>query len=304
MSPFHLLFVLPWLCIAVLASDPLPSCERNCSGIEIPYPFGLEPACALSGFNLTCNTTEGKLYSGNVELLNISLLEGWVRMRMDISSYCYNDTSQLDEHDWSLDLRDTPYRLSNVGNMFTVIGCRTLAYVDNLDTAGNLTTTGCVATCWQGNYSSLNDGDCFGIGCCQMNIPKGLQYYQISFDPRFNTTEIYNFSRCSYAALIESSNFTFSKNYSTSSAFNDYYGGQAPLRVDWAIGNETCEVARDKVNYSCMSTHSDCFNSLNGPGYICNCSKGFYGNPYLKSDDPDSCQVFLEGENCRVKLNN
>ncbi|KAF2933602.1 putative wall-associated receptor kinase-like 16 [Oryza sativa Japonica Group] len=293
MSPFHILFVLPWLCIAVLASDPPPSCERNCSGIEIPYPFGLELACALPGFNLTCNTTEGKLYAGNVELLNISLLEGWVRMRMPISNYCYNDTlHSMDENyiGWGLDLRDTPYRLSNVGNMFTVIGCRTLAYIDNLDTAGNLTTTGCVATCWQGNYSSLNDGDCFGIGCCQMNIPKGLQYYQISFDPRFNTTEIYNFSPCSYAALVESSRFKFSKNYSTSSAFNDYYGGQAPLRVDWAIGNKTCEEARHQANYSCISTYSDCFNSLNGPGYICNCSKGFYGNPYLKSDDPDSCQ--------------
>uniref|UniRef100_A0A0D9ZJL9 Wall-associated receptor kinase galacturonan-binding domain-containing protein n=1 Tax=Oryza glumipatula TaxID=40148 RepID=A0A0D9ZJL9_9ORYZ len=274
MSPFHLLFVLPWLCVAVLASDPPPSCERKCSGIEIPYPFGLEPACALSGFNLTCNTTEGKLYFGNAELLNISLLEGWVRMRMDISSYCYNDTlHDMDEnYSWVFDLTDTPYRLSDVGNMFTVIGCRTLAYIDNLDVDGNL-TTGCVATCRQGEYSSLTDGACSGIGCCQMTIPMGLQYYQVSFDPRFNTTEIYNFSRCSYAALIESSNFTFSKNYSTSSAFNDYYGGQAPLRVVWAIGNETCEVAQEKSNYTCISNNSECVDSLNGSGYICNCSE-------------------------------
>uniref|UniRef100_A0A0D3FUT7 Wall-associated receptor kinase galacturonan-binding domain-containing protein n=1 Tax=Oryza barthii TaxID=65489 RepID=A0A0D3FUT7_9ORYZ len=256
MSSFHILAVLPWLCTAVSAGDPLPNCERSCGGVEIPYPFGLEPACALPGFNLTCNTT--------------------------------GVHKPMDEMNWQLNLRDTPYRLSDFGNKFTAIGCETLAY---LDVDGKL-TTGCVATCQADDLASLTDGVCSGIGCCQTAIPKGLQYYGVLFDSSFNTMEIYNMSRCSYAALVEasSSSFNFSKNYSTSSAFNDHYGGQAPLLVDWAIGNETCKVVQEKSNYTCVSKNSECVDSLNGPGYICNCSKGFHGNPYLKPNDPGSCQ--------------
>uniref|UniRef100_A0A0D3FUS8 Protein kinase domain-containing protein n=1 Tax=Oryza barthii TaxID=65489 RepID=A0A0D3FUS8_9ORYZ len=192
----------------------------------------------------------------------------------------------MDVTAWGLDLRDTPYRLSDFGNKFTAVGCETLAY---LEVDGKL-TTGCVATCQADDLVGLTDGVCSGIGCCQTAIPKGLQYYQVTFDSGFNTTEIYNMSRCSYAALVEASSFNFSANYSTSSAFNDYFGGQAPLLMDWAIGNETCEVAREKSNHTCISRNSECVNSHNGPGYICNCSKGFHGNPYLKPEDPDSCQ--------------
>ncbi|EEC77120.1 hypothetical protein OsI_15546 [Oryza sativa Indica Group] len=282
---------LLWLCIGIAAYCSAASagiCERSCGRVEIPYPFGLDPACALPGFNLTCNATgDGKPYYKDVELLNISLTEGQVRMRMDIANYCYNSTSGgMNGRSWSLNLTGTPYRLSDFGNKFTAIGCQTLAYL----IVGDELTTGCVATCKEDDLVRLTDGVCSGIGCCQTAIPKGLQYYGVTFEQGFNTTKIYNMSRCSYAALVEASSFNFSKNYSTSSAFNDHYHGQAPLLVDWAIGNETCKVARGKSNFTCISKNSECVDSLNGPGYRCNCSQGFHGNPYLKPEDLDSCQ--------------
>ncbi|KAG8063931.1 hypothetical protein GUJ93_ZPchr0004g39314 [Zizania palustris] len=286
------------------------ACERNCGGVEIPYPFGLDPNCSLPGFNLSCNTSgDGKPYYNDVEVLSISLPEAQARMRMDISSACYDESSRhMSYNSWGLNLRDTPFRYSNSGNRFTAIGCKTLAYiavdsspddrgrsrvgVGSPDDRGSSLTTGCVATCGLDGdgVTGLTDGACSGIGCCQTAIPNGFQSFEIRFDENFNTTSIYDMSRCSYAALVEAYSFTFFANYSTSSAFNDYYRGQAPIIVDWSIGNKTCNEAQKTPGYACVSSHSECFNSSNGPGYICNCSQGFQGNPYLMPEDPGSCK--------------
>ncbi|KAF0892632.1 hypothetical protein E2562_017612 [Oryza meyeriana var. granulata] len=294
-----------WLSAVDANAQP---CRRRCGDVDIPYPFGIDeaPGCSLGygtyGFNISCNDTGNGVYKPfiwNVELLDVSLLEGQVRILMSISSYCYNPTTRaMDDpgNTWELDFTSSPYRFSHTGNMFTVIGCRTLAYIggDNFDADVGSLTTGCVATCRQGDLADLTDGACSGIGCCQTSIPMGLQYYYVWFDDRFNTTNIHNTSRCSYAALMEksSSSFRFSTNYLTSSAFNDSFNGQVPLLLDWAIGNETCEQARRKSpeSYACRSRNSECFDSPSGLGYICNCSKGFRGNPYLQPADPNSCQ--------------
>lgn len=271
---------------------PSRNCQRQCGGVDIPYPFGIGPDdspdhCSLPRFNLSCKDNgHGALrpFHNDVEVLGVLLQQGQARMRMHMSTYCYNtSTKKMDNRDWWwVNLTGTPYRFSNTGNLFTVVGCRTLAYIGDQDNVGKY-MSGCVSMCRRGDVSALADGSCSGIGCCTTAIPKGLQYYHVWFDRGFNTSGIYNISRCSYAALVEASNFTFSTSYATSSAFFDAYGGRPPLLVDWAIGNETCEVAKQKPggSYACVADRSECFDSANGPGYICNCSKGFQGNPYL-----------------------
>ncbi|KAF8702721.1 hypothetical protein HU200_032549 [Digitaria exilis] len=271
-----------------------PRCQTQCGGVEIPYPFGVGLECSLApDFNVTCEVRDGiskpALFNNIVELLEISLIHGTIRFLNPISASCYNRSSdKMEEDPWWVNLRGTPYLFSDIHNKFTVIGCNTLAYIGyDINSPGY--QSGCVSTCH--NLSDLADGSCTGIGCCQTAIPKGMDTYFVGFDKNFNTSQIWNFSRCSYAVLMEAEAFNFSTAYITTTEFNDTASGQVAVVIDWAIrnGSMSCEVAKQNKEgtYACLSKNSDCVDSLNGPGYLCNCSKGYEGNPYL----PDGCHA-------------
>ncbi|KAK8448029.1 hypothetical protein SEVIR_8G202832v4 [Setaria viridis] len=269
---------------------PSSQCQTQCGGVEIPYPFGIGDNCSLSSsFNVSCQIHDGvyKPFLGFVEVLNISLAQGTIRVLNQISTYCYNNSSgQMEDNRWWLDIRGGPFRFSDVHNKFTVIGCNTLAYIYDNTSTGYL--SGCVSTCR--NLSDLADGPCSGIGCCQTAIPRNMGYYEVLFSRGFNTSKVQRFSPCSYAVLMEAEAFNFSTKYISTTTFNDTRIGRAPVVMDWAISNKTtCEVATG--TYACLSTNSGCVDSANGLGYLCNCSKGYQGNPYLQGgcQDVDEC---------------
>ncbi|CAL9082294.1 unnamed protein product, partial [Musa acuminata var. zebrina] len=285
--------MLPLVCAAASAAAAPPGCRRRCGEVDVPYPFGIGHNCAMEGFSLDCNTTDDgleKLFVFNVEITNISLPLGQARMLNNISWQCYNvSNNSTYSNTWRLNFVDTPYRFSDVHNKFTVIGCDTLAYIGGLERNDGF-WSGCVSLCY--NEASLVNGSCSDIGCCQTAIPKDLTYYEVSFDSNFNSSSIWNFSDCSYAVLLEANRFEFLTSYITTTQFWYNNNGKAPLVVDWAIGNETCEVAqRNITSYACISEHSKCLNSSNGPGYLCNCSSGYHGNPYVAHGckDIDEC---------------
>jgi hypothetical protein len=212
-------------------------------------------------------------------------------MMNEISAYCYYPSSGLMNGTvWGFDASTSPYRFSDTQNKFTVIGCNTLAYIS--DNTGKGYQSGCVSTC--SNLSDLVDGSCSGMGCCQTAIPRDMGYYEVGFDSRFNTSQIWNFSRCSYAVLLEAAEFNFSTAYIDTTKFNDTGIGRVPVVMDWAIrsGEMSCEVAKrnETGTYACVSNNSECVDSPNGPGYLCNCTEGYEGNPYLQ----DGCH----GNNC------
>lgn len=300
--------------VGALAPQPPGNCTRECGGVKIPYPFSVDDTVGCQivdtlrpGFKLDCiergNRAGKRLYYANQEVLDISLHNGYIRWLNNISSYCLNATGhmELNSTPTNMDLESSIFRVSTTANKFTVLGCKTLAYIGDTQDPNSYKAV-CGSTCSDGDFSSLINGACDGIGCCQTAIPKGLANYRVWFDDNFSIAEVYKSNktgRCSYAALVDGANFTFSSSYlSSSTAFVNAYGydGQMPLVVDWAIGNQTCELVPAE-SYVCASGNSVCVNSSTGQGYICNCAKGYTGNPYLLNgcQDVNEC---LDKNNC------
>uniref|UniRef100_A0A0D9V0Z1 Protein kinase domain-containing protein n=1 Tax=Leersia perrieri TaxID=77586 RepID=A0A0D9V0Z1_9ORYZ len=288
------------LSIAIMAlltstsAQPAPGCQTHCGDVKIPYPFGIGKDCAIdSGFELNCNVTADgsmKPFIINVEVLDISLVHGQTRALNSISTYCYNNSTQtMDNTTFWLDFKNWPYRFSDVRNRFIVIGCNTLAYSYNQNNRTGYTTA-CASVC--GSTGALTNGSCAGVGCCQNAIPKGLTRYDVYFYRVYNDSDSWQFNPCSYAALVETDSFSFNTEYITTKRFNDTYKGRQPLVLDWAIGDASCSVAQNMTSYACRSEHTICVDSKNGPGYLCNCTSGYQGNPYLRDgcSDVNECE--------------
>jgi hypothetical protein len=134
---------------------------------------------------------------------------------------------------------------------------------------------------------SAEDGMCAGVGCCHVDIPPGLTESYFKFWA-YDHSAMMDYSPCDYAFLVDRmTNYTFRR----SDLLMDW-NRTSPVRLDWAIRNNdamsgavlSCSDAAKSTTdpeYACISDHSECVDSINGPGYSCSCSDGYEGNPYL-----------------------
>ncbi|MBA0783134.1 hypothetical protein Gotri_000902 [Gossypium trilobum] len=129
----------------------------------------------------------------------------------------------------------------------------------------------CMATFAWELISTVTNGSCAGIDCCQTMIPIEMQ---------------------NFGAAVGGLN-----NHSTNKQ-------DMPVVLDWTVGNITCQEAqKDLTTYACEAANSECLDSNNGPGYRCRCKKGFQGNAYLVDgcQDIDECKALNP---CSGKCNN
>ncbi|CAN6174658.1 unnamed protein product [Urochloa humidicola] len=256
-----------------------PGCATRCGDIDVPYPFGLDPKCAIhGGFLLNCTTVgrATKLLLNNLEVIKVSVPDGKAWVKTWISRQCYNQTtnSMGTLNAW-LDLPST-YVLSADDNKVIVMGCRSAAFLWT-----DSYIIGCSSICDDNDKQNApKNGSCSGAGCCQVGLPKGVRRYKSSFQEEYNTTQIWR-TPCNYITVMENAAFNFSTTYLTSTVFYDMDNARNPLVLEWGIAqNTTCEAAKtDKATYPCVSNNSDCITS--NAGYSCRCSGGYKGNPYI-----------------------
>ncbi|TKW19235.1 hypothetical protein SEVIR_4G007400v4 [Setaria viridis] len=289
-----------------------PGCRDRCGNITIPYPFGIGAGCyrddGVRGFQLLCDDTRSPPrltisdHSSN-QLADLSLAAGEARTYLNATRKCYNDTGGLVDRNTNpsyMSLFGSPYLFSRVKNRLVATGCPSLGYF--VDTEGYF-VSGCTSACRPSQFTIPGQGSCTGVGCCQSDIPPGVNYFEPYTLNFFNRTDVSqrrqdtgafstNFTTCRYVFLVETAWFSYS-DAAFLSRTDDF---AVPVVLDWAVRNVgNCTAARrNATDYACRSADSECVDSIgNGHGYRCNCSNGYEGNPYLDGGcrDIDECNL-------------
>nr|XP_019705583.1 wall-associated receptor kinase 5-like [Elaeis guineensis] len=262
---------------------------------NVPYPFG-QSGKAMKGFEISCNGTSPILQLGKhtYGVKDISLLQGNVSIHAGtIFQSC--DRNLEPGPGW-IDLEGTPYTIANTEsskNMLTIVGCNDVVIVQELFRS-NSSTSACASFCY--SVDDVINGSCSGLGCRRSSIPKGLKSFMVEIALLHNFTDIFDNATkisqaCSQAFFVHQNTFTFSSEMlqnveGDNQVSQDLY----PMTSDWAIGNAKCkEAKRNMKNYACKK-NSYCYNSNSGVGYRCNCTQGYYGNPYIGCKDINECE--------------
>ncbi|BFG18483.1 hypothetical protein CerSpe_047570 [Prunus speciosa] len=257
-----------------------PGCQDKCGNVSIPYPFGTTKDCYYNpDFLITCNDTYNPpkpfLRKGDIEVTNISV-DGKLYIKQLISIECFNKSGTPSVGSNAF-LSLSRFVISDTDNKFVAVGCDTYAEIIGYKSEAYGYTGGCTTKC--GSIDYVANYSCSGIGCCQTSIAKGMTSFEVSVTSFHNHTKVWNFSRCSYAFVVEEGKFNFSSNMLKDLEDEELL----PAVLDWSIGNDTCEVVEKNkklMNYTCQK-NSECDDVDNDFGYRCKCKGGYHGNPYL-----------------------
>ncbi|KAJ1274992.1 hypothetical protein BS78_05G102300 [Paspalum vaginatum] len=242
-----------------VAPSPSPAAPRRadchrCGDVDVPYTFGIgDPTCNY-------NLNPPRLHTGTIELLDISLEVGEMRVLGPLRGQLLISTTR---------------------NEFTATGCSTFALLSS-----------------SSYYTSCISYWCTGLGCCQISIPGNLTDIQVSwgeYRAKTNSTRA-AWNPCSYGFIAEKNWYEFRRKDLVKfvrEIGNRNMTQKVPLVLDWAIrDDESCPPSLTKNDgvfeqpkaSPCVSPNSHCVNASQGPGYLCNCSKGYTGNhPYVNN---------------------
>ncbi|XP_031125259.1 wall-associated receptor kinase 2-like [Ipomoea triloba] len=268
----------------------MPGCQEKCGNLTIPYPFGIgKPGCYLDEpFRVKCNSSTKVAtlpYFYDVTIYNIS--SDSIIINAYGSSVVYNSSSgkNLEKGDVETvgyELLQPHFSISHTKNKFVALGCDIFSFLKDFRSGSII--TGCASFCVNKDRleSQPNFSSCSGYGCCQTPIQTKLGDYFVSGAHTMNTDNTtWSRNRCNYIMIVEKS---FDK-FDEIKCRPDF---TIPSAVDWSIGNLSCAKAKQRI----CGHNAYCANSTR-EGYLCRCSQGYQGNPYL----PSGCQDIDECEN-------
>ncbi|KAK1401620.1 Wall-associated receptor kinase-like 8 [Heracleum sosnowskyi] len=259
---------------ARVSSIAMPECPERCGDVTIPYPFGIGENCSLDWrIEIYCVRTSNPpkpfLYYSELEVLNISVLEGTIQVKNLVFKDC--TTASLTQEVVFL---YNPFTFSATQNLFTAMGCNNLALMKTR-TGSNL--GGCMSFC---DGTRLNN-TCFGINCCQTIIPPS--FWNFSTSPLILVILVKTQEQCKYAFIVDKNWFT-----NLTDIYSVQKKEQVPAMLDWNLNlTDNCYTSRPtilSINRSVCGRNTNCINR------ICSCKYGYEGNPYL----PHGCQDINE----------
>jgi hypothetical protein len=299
---------------------PGKHCSRTCGNVKIPFPFGVEPDCYLSGFQILCNktfhpprpflqganATAGRIYYkrgetalndadpevsepwSHMELKEVSVEHGEARVLGALSSNCpANHTHNKMVVQWLE--ADGPFLISS-RNVLIGIGLNADSMLLTLNgTYDVVDANSCVSRLFEGTHPEEVPA-CTGKGCCEAARSPEVHGHavQIFVDVERAKSTVYPNDTCSFSMLVEKDryNFTVGDAYGNETYMAKRFLRGVPLVLDFAIREGACPSTQGQRlpnNYACISNNSKCIRAADGDGYFCRCSQGYRGNPYMKN---------------------
>ncbi|XP_042042031.1 wall-associated receptor kinase-like 6 isoform X2 [Salvia splendens] len=229
-------------------------CMDQCGKVSIPFPFGVGPNCYLEpSFEVVCNNDTNPA-TPFLSLLNTEILE--LNSSKIVVSYMNLSSNCYSGSDYQAEpsLKIDLLKTQyrlSDDNWITAVGCNVMAIGVIGEDKRSSIRSSCAAIC---TNSMINDNGRTSASC---------DYGPTSFAG----------DGCCRVPIPR-----------------DHL--QPSMALDWRIGAMNCKEARQNLaNFVCRD-NSDCvdFDATLG-GYLCNCSKGYTGNPYLNPgcQDIDEC---------------
>lgn len=281
---------------------PLPFfCPKSCGSISFEYPFGIGDGCFRPGFNLTCrnhSTSAPRLFlgDGTIEVTRIDMNQGLAYIKPPTVVMGVDDefkrASLIDLENWpySLHLEEQMIRNAYQGltsNRVYVVGCSAMASLVDLTTNKSISTRFSLCAAgdpsqyseWSDSYEEYFTLNLYSVSATAMEV-------QLT---RFSQTELHSVNTSSIKVII----FNGDNDSDLEGVLNGSRTNVEATLVWYMNDHLSCEETMNTDTYACLSQNSFChgafletLHSFNSVGYLCRCSVGYQGNPYV----PNGCQ--------------